>query len=305
MALPWPLDFAEIEDVSEIVKASVSGDSPMISELRSMKRTLRSTKELFEQLKKISLHDGDSSERVSEPLKERNGAMKSEVFYSSTVCHVPIDIKIGCTTKIVVISRPNIGGKTASMKTLGLASVMSKLYKILEVASKESLVLIDEIGGRTDPSERVALVASILQYLKDRANLAVVTTHYADLTSLKEGDTQLENAAMEFSLKTLKPTYKVIWGGRGDSDVMYLYHEIAAPPKMASIAAAARPLVSVQNLESDMATDGASNILPLPSVMTAPIRPDIVRHVHSNMAKNSRQPYAVSKKAGHQTSAES
>ncbi|KAL6957628.1 60S ribosomal protein L4 [Sarracenia purpurea var. burkii] len=74
---------------------------------------------------------------------------------------------------------------------------------------------------------------------------------------------------------------------------------------MASVTAAARPLVSVQNLESDMATDGASNTLPLPSVMTAPIRPDIVRHVHSNMAKNSRQPYAVSKKAGHQTSAES
>ncbi len=67
--------------------------------------------------------------------------------------------------------------------------------------------------------------------------------------------------------------------------------------------AAARPLVTVHALESDMATDGAS--LPLPDVMKASIRPDIVNFVHSNMSKNARQPYAVSKKAGHQTSAES
>ncbi|GFS42741.1 ribosomal protein L4/L1 family [Actinidia rufa] len=54
-----------------------------------------------------------------------------------------------------------------------------------------------------------------------------------------------------------------------------------------------------------MATDGATTALALPSVMKAPIRPDIVNHTHANMAKNRRQPYAVSKKTGHQTSAES
>ncbi|GMP85226.1 hypothetical protein CsSME_00038463 [Camellia sinensis var. sinensis] len=69
--------------------------------------------------------------------------------------------------------------------------------------------------------------------------------------------------------------------------------------------AAARPLVSVHNLDSDMATDGATNTLPLPDVMKSSIRPDIITFVHTNMSKNSRQPYAVSKKAGHQTSAES
>ncbi|KAJ0534717.1 putative ribosomal protein L4/L1e [Helianthus annuus] len=68
--------------------------------------------------------------------------------------------------------------------------------------------------------------------------------------------------------------------------------------------AAARPLVTVQPLESDMATD-ATTTLPLPSVMKSSIRPDIVNFVHSNISKNSRQPYAVSRKAGHQTSAES
>ncbi|XP_074280637.1 large ribosomal subunit protein uL4-like [Silene latifolia] len=73
---------------------------------------------------------------------------------------------------------------------------------------------------------------------------------------------------------------------------------------MSSTTAAVRPLVSVQPLDSDMSTDG-SNTSALPEVMKAPIRPDVVNYVHSNISKNSRQPYAVSRKAGHQTSAES
>ncbi|KNA18419.1 hypothetical protein SOVF_070690 [Spinacia oleracea] len=68
--------------------------------------------------------------------------------------------------------------------------------------------------------------------------------------------------------------------------------------------AAARPLVSVQVVESDMSTDSTPTS-HLPDVMKAPIRPDVVTEVHSLMSKNSRQAYAVSKKAGHQTSAES
>ena len=63
-------------------------------------------------------------------------------------------------------------------------------------------------------------------------------------------------------------------------------------------------LVTVQALEGDMATDAAPTV-PLPDVMKAAIRPDIVTFVHSNISKNSRQPYAVSKRAGHQISAES
>ncbi|XP_051130354.1 60S ribosomal protein L4 [Andrographis paniculata] len=73
------------------------------------------------------------------------------------------------------------------------------------------------------------------------------------------------------------------------------------------MAAAARPLVTVQPLENDMATDGgaAGNTVPLPDVLKAGIRPDLVTFVHGQISKNARQPYAVSKRAGHQTSAES
>ncbi|XVF40515.1 hypothetical protein PTKIN_Ptkin01aG0119800 [Pterospermum kingtungense] len=193
-------------------------------------------------------------------LDEKSGgtaAVKSSKGVS--ISPVPIDIKVQCGTRVVVISGPNTGGKTASMKTLGLASIMSKagmylpakkqprlpwfdlvladigdsqsleqslstfsghvsrICEILEVASEESLVLIDEIGSGTDPSEGVALSTSILQYLKDRVNLAVVTTHYADLSRLKDKESQYENAAMEFSLETLQPTYQILWGSTGDS----------------------------------------------------------------------------------------
>ncbi|XP_057422801.1 60S ribosomal protein L4-like [Lotus japonicus] len=82
---------------------------------------------------------------------------------------------------------------------------------------------------------------------------------------------------------------------------------LVAPPSPSSSSismAAARPLVTVQALEGDMVADAASTI-PIPDVMRASIRPDIVNFVHSNISKNSRQPYAVSRRAGHQTSAES
>lgn len=103
---------------------------------------------------------------------------------------------------------------------------ISRICNILEVASKESLVLIDEIGSGTDPSEGVALSASILLYLKDRVDLAVVTTHYADLSRLKEKDNQFENAAMEFSPETLQPTYRILWGSTGDSNALSIAKSI-------------------------------------------------------------------------------
>ncbi|KAL5772450.1 hypothetical protein ACOSQ2_012374 [Xanthoceras sorbifolium] len=181
---------------------------------------------------------------------------------------IPIDIKVEHGTRVVVISGPNTGGKTASMKTLGLASLMSKagmylpaknhprlpwfdlvladigdhqsleqnlstfsghisqIIEILEIVSRESLVLIDEIGSGTDPSEGVALATSILQYLRDRVGLAIVTTHYSDLSRLKDKDAQFENAAMEFSLETLQPTYRILWGNTGNSNALSIAKSI-------------------------------------------------------------------------------
>ncbi|KAI0500603.1 hypothetical protein KFK09_018817 [Dendrobium nobile] len=181
---------------------------------------------------------------------------------------VPVDIKIRASKKVVVISGPNTGGKTATLKTLGLASLMSKagmflpakkkpripwfdqiladigdhqslehnlstfsghisrICKIIQVCTKESLVLIDEIGSGTDPSEGVALSSSILQHLAECVNLLVVTTHYADLSLLKTTDSRFENAAMEFCIDTLQPTYRILWGSTGNSNALSIAKSI-------------------------------------------------------------------------------
>ncbi|XP_027345579.1 uncharacterized protein LOC113857666 isoform X2 [Abrus precatorius] len=229
---------------------------------------------LLDSLENISNNLSLRSGNVAE-FSNGNGATASKYTTQGiSEFPVPVDFKIGCGTRVVVISGPNTGGKTASMKTLGLASLMSKagmhlpaknnpklpwfdliladigdhqsleqnlstfsghisrICKILEVASKQSLVLIDEIGGGTDPSEGVALSTSILQYLKDRVNLAVVTTHYADLSSMKEKDTCFDNAAMEFSFQTLQPTYRILWGCTGDSNALTIAQSIGFDRKV-------------------------------------------------------------------------
>lgn len=103
---------------------------------------------------------------------------------------------------------------------------ISRLCKISEVISKESLVLIDEIGSGTDPSEGVALSTSILQHLVDCVSLALVTTHYADLSNLKAIDSRFENAAMEFCIQTLQPTYRIMWGSTGNSNALSIAKSI-------------------------------------------------------------------------------
>lgn len=109
---------------------------------------------------------------------------------------------------------------------------ISRLRKIAQVVSTDSLVLIDEIGSGTDPSEGVSLSTSILKYLASRLNLAVVTTHYADLSRLKAVDDRFENAAMEFCLETLKPTYRVLWGSTGNSNALSIAKSIGFDQKI-------------------------------------------------------------------------
>lgn len=80
--------------------------------------------------------------------------------------------------------------------------------KIIDVVSKESLFLLDEIGSGTDFVGGVSLSTSILQHFPSCVNLAMATTHYADLCHLETIDSGFKNAAMQFYRKTLKPTYK-------------------------------------------------------------------------------------------------
>lgn len=179
---------------------------------------------------------------------------------------VPIDLVIQPHIRVVAITGPNTGGKTVTLKTLALASLMAKvglfvparepvelpwfdqvladigdeqslqqslstfsghirrISRILEaIASptpQSSLVLLDEVGAGTDPSEGSALAIALLHHLANHATLTIATTHFGELKALKYQDQRFENASVEFNDATLSPTYRLLWGIPGRSNAL-------------------------------------------------------------------------------------
>jgi DNA mismatch repair protein MutS2 len=187
---------------------------------------------------------------------------------------VPIDLKIQPQTRVVAITGPNTGGKTVTLKTLGLAALMAKagmyvparepvelpwfeqiltdigdeqslqqslstfsghirrIGRILAAlaADPNSLVLLDEVGAGTDPSEGSALAIALLQALADRAVLSVATTHFGELKALKYQDARFENASVEFDDQSLSPTYRLLWGIPGRSNALAIARRLGLDP---------------------------------------------------------------------------
>lgn len=205
---------------------------------------------------------------------------------------VPIDVNLGDGYSTLLITGPNTGGKTVTLKTIGLFILMTEsglhipcyedsniaLFRevyaeigdeqsiennlstfsshmlntanIISNADHESLVLLDEVGSGTDPTEGAALGVAMLEALKEKGAHTVATTHYTELKKYALSTEGVENASMEFDMDALAPTYKIKVGLPGKSNAFEISRKLGLDSRIIDRA------ISLMK-ESDIEFEGA------------------------------------------------
>jgi DNA mismatch repair protein MutS2 len=117
----------------------------------------------------------------------------------------------------------DIGDEQSLQQSLSTFSGhIRRIQSMVEILTPGTLVLLDEVGAGTDPSEGTALAIALLKYLADHTQLTIATTHFGELKTLKYQDPRFENASVEFNDVTLSPTYRLLWGIPGRSNALVI-----------------------------------------------------------------------------------
>lgn len=169
------------------------------------------------------------------------------VLMAQAGLHIPADP--GSETSVFARVFADIGDEQSIEQSLStFSSHLRAIVGAIEQLSSSSLVLLDEVGAGTDPSEGAALARAILTTLLDRGALAVATTHYAAMKSFAYATEGVENAAVEFDVATLSPTYRLIVGVPGRSYGLAIAARLGMPDE---IVARARSYLSDDELQVD------------------------------------------------------